>query len=183
MRSVSCFVFAIILLVCVSCSRERPFSNIEKFRWVSIEVSYCVGIGPEVTKKTQTITDEDVLSKLRALFVVRTWDYATLHTLSKWNKILISLDNGDNEALVLSPNEACYYAETRNAVTVYLGSSFENYLREVLQKKEDEPVYFYYGYSQGGADISIKNQEAMIIPDDNKWRIEEFPGAEKGRKY
>jgi len=161
---------------------SRPFQNIEKYQWVSVEVSYCVGDGPEVTKNTQVITDTDVLEKLRSLFAVRSWEFRTLHTASKWNKVIITLDNGDVDALVLIPNEALYYAVNRKAVGIVLGGSFEHYLCEVLQENEDEKVYFYYGYPKG-ADIVIKNQERMLIPDNNKWRLEAFPGAEQGKKY
>ena len=95
--------------------------------------------------------------------------------------IIITLDSEDKEALVLLPNAACYYAKNRNAVMIVLGNSFEDYLREVLQKNEDEPVHFYYGLS--GADITIKNQGRMLIPDSNKWTEEEFPDAKKGVLY
>ena len=48
MRSISCFVFVTIVVICTSCSRERPFGHIEGHQWLSIEAEYCVGAGPEV---------------------------------------------------------------------------------------------------------------------------------------
>jgi len=158
--------------------KSRVFQGLEQCQWVSAEISYCVGDGPEVIQNTQVITDRDVLIKLRSLFAVRSWEFRTLHTASKWNKVIVTLDNGDKEALVLSPNEACYYAKNRNAAGIVLGSAFENYLREVLQKNEEENVHFYYGYPKG-ADISIKNQGAMLIPDDNKWRLDKSSDTER----
>jgi hypothetical protein len=106
------FAFLAVFIACAVCFKfvftEKPFEAIEKCQWNSIEVSYCLGDGPDVTKKSQIILDKEVLSKLKASFCGHSWAYAELHVLSKWNKIAISLDDGNKEMLVLYPNKACY---------------------------------------------------------------------------
>ena len=177
------FAFLAVFIACAVCFKfvftEKPFEAIEKCQWNSIEVSYCLGDGPDVTKKSQIILDKEVLSKLKASFCGHSWAYAELHVLSKWNKIAISLDDGNKEMLVLYPNKACYYASDKKAVTIDLGPNFENYLIEVLRINEsDETVHLFYD-----TDRNVKNQEKMLIPDDNKWTEESFPGADKGKGY
>jgi hypothetical protein len=173
------FLFFVVITWFILYNNRKPFRNLETNTWKSITISYCIGDGINVKKKKQTITDTDVLNQLRILFkgtfLGHSWDYAYLHVASKWNKIIVTLENGEKEALVLHAGELNYYAENKCSIVINIGEKFESYLTKILQAYEKETVHLYFNDNEH----MVINQETMLIPDNNKWREEKFPGEDK----
>jgi len=144
--------------------RRLPYS-LETYPWKSIEVCYCVGEGPVVIKKNQRIDDRDTLDRLKSQYKPIEYENLVLHYADCWNRIHVTLVNGQEAMLVLGRNDACYYASNWTPIGIRLEDAFKSELITILQKNEEMPVHLHHNRFE----ITVENQSPSIEPSISGW--------------
>ena len=169
----------IVLLALVSqvIKYQRLPYSLATHHWKSIEIWYCIGDGPVVTKKSQRITDRETLDFLQKAYRPIAYEGLVLHYADMWNRIHITLANGQEAMLVLGRDDACFYGHESTAVGIQLENAFERELIRILQKNEEMPVCLHHNRFE----VTVENQSSQLEPSIGGWEVVPYFPAPVGR--